>query len=169
MLVQCWATVRDAGPSLKYYWIYVFYLLPSGNQRVKRTVELSKLHPYTGRPNNKDPLWLPFFQWIDLQPMLRHRAWVIVGPPSVTLAHIQRGVKLRHVNPILVLAQRRRRWANKSPTLGQRLVFDRLQDRWRELERDNKTVIWFNGGPDPLHTRPCLEIESISTVYMAEH
>ena len=64
--------------------------------------------------------------------MLRHRARVNAGPPSVTLAHIQRGVKLRHVNPILVLAQRRRRWANKSPTLGQRLVFVCLQDRWRE-------------------------------------
>ena len=32
----------------------------------------------------------------------------------------------------LMLAQRRRRWANNSPTLGQRLVFDRLHDRRRE-------------------------------------
>ena len=31
-----------------------------------------------------------------------------------------------------MLAQRRRRGANNSPTLGQRLVFDRLQDEWRE-------------------------------------
>ena len=57
--------------------------------------------------------------------MPRHWAWVNVGPPSVTLAHIQRGVKHDRV----MLAQRRRRWANKSPTLGQRLVFERLQDR----------------------------------------
>ena len=28
-----------------------------------------------------------------------------------------------------MLAQRRRRWANNSPALGQRLVFDRLHDR----------------------------------------
>ena len=32
-----------------------------------------------------------------------------------------------------MLAQLRRRWANKSPTLGQRLVFDRLQEmKWNE-------------------------------------
>ena len=27
MLVQCWATVRDAGPSLKHYWIYICILI----------------------------------------------------------------------------------------------------------------------------------------------
>ena len=31
-----------------------------------------------------------------------------------------------------MLAQRRRRWANNSPALGQRIVFDRLHDRQRE-------------------------------------
>ena len=31
-----------------------------------------------------------------------------------------------------MLAQRPRRWANNIPTLGQRLVFDRLHDGWRE-------------------------------------
>ena len=31
-----------------------------------------------------------------------------------------------------MLAQRRRRWANITLTLGQRLVFERLLDRWRE-------------------------------------
>ena len=35
-------------------------------------------------------------------------------------------------NTWLMLAQRRRRWANNSPALGQRLVFDRLHDRQRE-------------------------------------
>ena len=36
-----------------------------------------------------------------------------------------------------MLGQRRRRWANISSTLGQRIVFDRLHDnvrkRWREM------------------------------------
>ena len=57
-------------------------------------------------------------------------------PPSVMLAHIQRGAKHDTVpNTGLMLGQRRRRWANISPALGQRLVFDRLQDRnrWREM------------------------------------
>ena len=47
-----------------------------------------------------------------------------------------------------MLAQRRRRWANISPALGQCLVFDRLHDRkrWTEMngtlrltERDRNT------------------------------
>ena len=33
-----------------------------------------------------------------------------------------------------MLGQRRRWWANISPALGQRLVFDRLQDRKRGRE-----------------------------------
>ena len=37
----------------------------------------------------------------------------------------------RHGNG-LMLAQRRRRCANNSLTLGQRLEFDRRDDRWRE-------------------------------------
>ena len=44
-----------------------------------------------------------------------------------------------------MLAERRRRWANNSLTLGQRLLFDRLQDRRRErtdtkqqIERTNE-------------------------------
>ena len=36
-----------------------------------------------------------------------------------------------------MLAQRLRRWANNSPTLGQRLVFDRLHDRQRERQTQN--------------------------------
>ena len=55
------------------------------------------------------------------------QSWVNVGPPSVMLAHIQRGTKqTRYPNTGLILAQRRRRWANISPAKGQRLVFDRL-------------------------------------------
>ena len=38
-----------------------------------------------------------------------------------------------------MLAQRRRRWANNSPALGQRLVFDRLNDRQRE-RTDTKLI-----------------------------
>ena len=40
---------------------------------------------------------MPVFQLLDIQQtytaMLRHWAWVNVGPPSAKLAHIQRGVK----------------------------------------------------------------------------
>ena len=41
-----------------------------------------------------------------------------------------------------MLAQRRRRLANISPALGQRLVFDRLYDRkrWREMNGDRLTA-----------------------------
>ena len=39
-----------------------------------------------------------------------------------------------------MLAERHRRWANNSPTLGQRLVFDRLQDR-RGERTDTKQQI----------------------------
>ena len=39
-----------------------------------------------------------------------------------------------------MFAQRHRRWANNSPTLGQRLVFDRLHDRWRE--RTDTKLMW---------------------------
>ena len=38
-----------------------------------------------------------------------------------------------------MLAQRRGRWANNSPALGQRLVFDRLHDRQRE-RTDTKLI-----------------------------
>ena len=38
-----------------------------------------------------------------------------------------------------MLAQRRKRWANNSPELGQRLVFDRLLDRRRE-RTDTKLI-----------------------------
>ena len=49
------------------------------------------------------------------------------------LAHIQRGVKHDTVTQYWAnIAERRRRWANNSPALSQRLVFDRLQDRQRE-------------------------------------
>ena len=47
-----------------------------------------------------------------------------------------------------MLGQRRRRWANISPALGQRLVFDRLHDRkrWTEMngtltDRDSQTAL----------------------------
>ena len=57
-----------------------------------------------------------------------NQSWVNVGPPSVTLAHIQRGAKHDTViNTGLMLGQRRRRWANISSALSQRLVFDRLK------------------------------------------
>ena len=39
-----------------------------------------------------------------------------------------------------MFAQRCRRWANNSPTLGQRLVFDRLHDRRRE--RTDTKLMW---------------------------
>ena len=64
-----------------------------------------------------------------------NQSWVIVGPPSVTLAHIQHGARHGTVT---------RYWANVgwasqmvgnySPALGQRLVFDHLHDRksWRK-------------------------------------
>ena len=38
-----------------------------------------------------------------------------------------------------MLAQRHRQWANNSPTLGQRLMFDRLQDR-RRKRTDTKLI-----------------------------
>ena len=43
----------------------------------------------------------------------------------------------REPNTGLMLAQRRKRWANSSPTSGQRLVFARLYDRkrWREMNQ----------------------------------
>ena len=41
-----------------------------------------------------------------------------------------------------MLAQRRRLWANKSPTLGQRLVFERLQNRWTHGHRTEKLKVW---------------------------
>ena len=64
------------------------------------------------------------------------QCWVNVGPLSVTVAHNQRGVKHETVTQYwLMLAQRLRRWANNSPTLGQRLVFDRLHDRRRECTK----------------------------------
>ena len=47
-----------------------------------------------------------------------------------------------------MLAQRRIRWANNSPTLGQRLVFDGLHDRRRECT-DTKLI----GRVDRLHDR----------------
>ena len=54
----------------------------------------------------------------------------------MTLAHIQRGAKKDAVTQSgLILAQRRRQWANISPALGQCLVFDRLHNRkrWTEM------------------------------------
>ena len=66
-----------------------------------------------------------------------------VGQLSVMLAHIQRGVK--H-DTGLMLAQRRRRWANNSPALGQRLVFDRLHDRRRERTDTKLTDTKLIGG-----------------------
>ena len=55
------------------------------------------------------------------------QCWSIFDPLSATLAQHQ----TRHGNPNtgLKLAQRRKRWANIIPALGQRLVFDRLQNR----------------------------------------
>ena len=55
-----------------------------------------------------------------------------VGPPSMTLAHIQRGVKHDTVTQY---------WANvnNNPVLGQRLVFDRLLDR-RGERTDTKLI-----------------------------
>ena len=40
-----------------------------------------------------------------------------------------------------MVGQHRRRWATISPALGQRLVFDRLQDRkcWREVNEQTET------------------------------
>ena len=46
------------------------------------------------------------------------------------LAHIQRVAKHNTVTQYWAnLAQRREQWANISPALNQRLVFDRLHDR----------------------------------------
>ena len=45
------------------------------------------------RAQHITPLYrISFNEW-TFNRMLRHRAWVNVGPQSVTLAHIQRGVK----------------------------------------------------------------------------
>ena len=70
------------------------------------------------------------------------QSWVTVGPPSVMLAHIQRVAKHDTVTTYycLMLAQRCRRWANISPALCERLVFDgaaslRLHDRNRCTDR----------------------------------
>ena len=70
------------------------------------------------------------------------QSWVTVGPPSVTLAHIQRVAKHDTVTTYycLMLAQRCRRWANISPALCECLVFDgaaslRLHDRNRWTDR----------------------------------
>ena len=55
-----------------------------------------------------------------------NQSWVNVGPPSLTLAHIQHDAKQDTVTQYwAVLAQRRRLWTNISPALGQRLVFAR--------------------------------------------
>ena len=50
-----------------------------------------------------------------------NQSWVNVGPPCVTLAHIQRGAK--HDTVTQYWAQYCRQGANISPALGQRLVF----------------------------------------------
>ena len=59
-----------------------------------------------------------------------NQSWGNVGPLSVTPAHIQRGAKHDTVTQYWAnVGSVSRRWANISPTLGQRLVFDCLHDR----------------------------------------
>ena len=53
-----------------------------------------------------------------------NQSWVDVGPPSVTLAHIQCGAKQKTVTQYWAnVGSMSRRWVNISPALGQRLVF----------------------------------------------
>ena len=73
-----------------------------------------------------------------------NQSWVNVGPPSVMLAHIQRGAKHDTVTQYtgLMLAQRRIRWANISPALGQCLVFDHTEDSQHRLRStDEQTKV----------------------------
>ena len=60
------------------------------------------------------------------------------------LAHIQRGAKHDTVTQYtgLMLAQRRIRWANISPALGQGLVFDHTEDSQHRLRStDEQTKV----------------------------
>ena len=66
--------------------------------------------------------------------MLARRLW---RWPTFSLA----SNTTRQPNIGLMLAQRRRRWANNSLALGQRLVFDRLLDTRRE-RTDTKLIRW---------------------------
>ena len=73
-----------------------------------------------------------------------NQSWVNVGPPSVMLAHIQRGAKHDTVTQYtgLMLAQRHIRWANISPALGQCLVFDHTEDSQHRLRStDEQTKV----------------------------
>ena len=59
--------------------------------------------------------------WLYYRHDAFNQSWVNVGPPSVTLANIQRGAKHNTVTQYWAnVGQRRRLWANISPALGER-------------------------------------------------
>ena len=70
-----------------------------------------------------------------------------------------------------MLAQRRRRWANISPALGQRLVFDRLHNRKHLTEMngtptdtDSQTALRGRGKPTCPHL--CVQKGDIITAFL---
>ena len=83
MSLKCWASVASAG---QYPFSPSQYFMLVG-------VSAHSIH----RPNARYTDTLPDQWWACVAYIYRHDAfhqsWVIVGPPSVTLAHIQRGTK----------------------------------------------------------------------------
>ena len=71
-----------------------------------------------------------------------NQCWVNVGPPSVSLAHIQRGAQHDTVTQYWVnVGSASRQWLNISPTLGERLVFDAftIESAEEKLMGDSQT------------------------------
>ena len=109
-----------------------FHTAETGNRTPNSGVKGSGANHYPRAPARNRP-WT---ECCDIGPglMLARRLW---RWPTFSMA----SNTTQWPNTGLILAQRRGRWANKSSTLGQRLVFERLQDRWTHGHRTEKWAV----------------------------
>ena len=100
MLVQFWPTVCDAGPASNQHWFNASCLLGcglavltgGGEYKPTPTQCLLNVGPLSSVLANIHSALVSTLCWWYRHDAL-NQSWVIVGPPSVTLAHIERETK----------------------------------------------------------------------------